>query len=94
MKTKDIQIVQSTWQYMIKRNQAEQVGTELLKNMFSIDPDAIGLFNFKNDFDLYESPTFKEYAKIVVDTMGMVIFGLKDDFKVTDKQRRRLKRLG
>lgn len=55
----------------------EAAGVELFKNIFSIAPQALKLFSFSEEEDLYESPALKLHGATVVKTVGVAVTGLK-----------------
>lgn len=57
---------------------AETVGVLLFKRIFEIAPEALQLFSFKDEPDLYESAALKKHGVLVVSTVGKAVAGLKD----------------
>ena len=50
----------------------------LFKNIFTAAPGALALFSFKDEKNLYESAKLKAHGKIVVQTVGTAVAGLRD----------------
>ena len=51
----------------------ENVGVLLFKNIFTVAPEALELFSFKNEPDLYDSPKLKAHGANVVSTVGKAV---------------------
>jgi len=73
----DISLVQGSWQKAAALG-AETVGVLLFKHIFEIAPEALQLFSFKNEENLYESPKLKSHAVGVISTVGTAVEGLND----------------
>ena len=56
----------------------ENVGVLLFKNIFTVAPEALELFSFKNEPDLYDSPKLKAHGANVVSTVGKAVAGLRE----------------
>ena len=56
----------------------ENVGVLLFKNIFAVAPEALELFSFKNEPDLYNSPKLKAHGANVVSTVGKAVAGLRE----------------
>lgn len=56
---------------------AEAVGVLLFKRIFEIAPQALQLFSFRREPDLYNSPKLKAHGKKVVETVGHAVAGLQ-----------------
>ena len=90
----EIEYVQSTWQLIFpisgpNKLSAEElnakktaVGVLLFKEIFSLAPEALQLFSFKNVEDLYESPRLKAHGKAVVGAVDAAVHLLDDVSKL------------
>ena len=68
-----INLVQSSWKYMLEANNAEVIGLSLYKNMkLDVDTSQIGDQASKNEIE-------KNSFSRVIDTMGVVINGLREN---------------
>lgn len=56
----------------------EVVGVMLFKNIFEIAPEAVQMFSFKDEPNMYESKSLKAHGARVVRTVGTAVAGLKD----------------
>lgn len=74
-KTKEA--VEKSWK-KVEGLGAETVGVLLFKNIFKIAPEALPLFSFKDEEDLYNSPKLKAHGSKVVTTVGTAVAGLRD----------------
>lgn len=57
---------------------AETVGVLLFRQIFDIAPEALQLFSFKDEPDLFESEKLKKHGAAVVRTCGKAVSGLRD----------------
>lgn len=73
---KELQTVEQTWALAAGLG-VETVGVLLFKNIFEIAPEALQLFSFKNESDLYESPALKRHATKVVMTVDTAVKNLR-----------------
>mmetsp|Transcript_118250 Transcript_118250/g.205398 ORF Transcript_118250/g.205398 Transcript_118250/m.205398 type:complete len:470 (+) Transcript_118250:57-1466(+) len=73
----DITLVEQTWSLAADLG-VETVGVLLFKNIFTIAPEALQLFSFKAEPDLYESAVLKAHATKVVTTVGVAVAGLRN----------------
>lgn len=90
----EIEYVQSTWQLIFpisgpNKLSAEElnakktaVGVLLFREIFSLAPEALQLFSFKNVEDLYESPMLKAHGKSVVGAVDAAVHLLDDVSKL------------
>lgn len=69
-------LVEESWN-MVKDLGLENVGILLFKNVFTIAPEALQLFSFRDEPNLYESPIFKWHGKNVVTHVGHAVAGLR-----------------
>jgi len=70
-------LVEASWAKVAALG-AEEVGVLLFKNIFSIAPEAVELFSFKNESNVYESPKLKAHGAKVASTVGTAVAGLQD----------------
>ena len=49
-------------------------GVALFKNIFEIAPQALQLFSFKDEPNLYESPKLKKHGKMVIKAVEKALF--------------------
>jgi hemoglobin-like flavoprotein len=70
-------IVEETWAKAAALG-AETVGVLLFKQIFEIAPEALMLFSFKDEPDLYESEKLKNHGIKVVTTVGSAVSLLDD----------------
>jgi len=68
----------------------EAAGIDLFKNIFAIAPEALQLFSFKDEKDLYNSDGLKAHAVGVMKAVGMAVASLDDLERLAPK----LKSLG
>jgi hemoglobin-like flavoprotein len=73
----DIAVIEETWGKAAGLG-VEAVGVLLFRQIFEIAPEALQLFSFKDEPDLYESPKLKSHASGVVTFVGKAVAGLKD----------------
>mmetsp|Transcript_139084 Transcript_139084/g.242001 ORF Transcript_139084/g.242001 Transcript_139084/m.242001 type:complete len:177 (+) Transcript_139084:95-625(+) len=69
---KEVQTVEETWGLAAGLG-VETVGVLLFKNIFEIAPEALQLFSFRNEKDLYESPALIKHATKVVLTVDTAV---------------------
>jgi len=72
-----IQEVETSWDKVAALG-VENVGVLLFKNIFTIAPEALQLFSFKDEPDLYESLALKAHGVNVVNTVGNAVAGLRE----------------
>lgn len=72
-----VSAVQSTWKVAASLG-ADTVGVLLFKHIFRIAPQALALFSFKDEPDLYNSAALKKHGAKVVTTVGAAVSGLDD----------------
>ena len=72
-----VSVVEKTWKQAAALG-AETVGVLLFKQIFDIAPQALQLFPFKDDRELYDSPRLKGHGVKVVTTVDAVIKGVRD----------------
>ena len=72
-----IQEVETSWDKVAALG-VENVGVLLFKNIFTIAPEALQLFSFKDEPDLYESLALKAHGVNVVNTVGKAVAGLRE----------------
>jgi len=72
---KEVELVQGSWKKAGNLG-AQKVGVLLFKHIFEIAPEALGLFSFKDEKNLYESERLKSHAVKVVTTVGVAVEGL------------------
>ena len=53
-------------------------GVAFFKRIFELAPEALQLFSFKDEPNLYESPALKKHATKVMTTVGVAVAGLAD----------------
>ena len=59
-------------------NDLEGHGVTLFRNIFELAPEALQLFSFSDEPNLYESPGLKKHAAKVMATVGVAVAGLAD----------------
>lgn len=57
-------------------------GIVFFKRVFELAPEALGLFSFKDEENLYESEALKKHATKVMTTVGVAVAGLADVAKL------------
>ncbi|CAK0893049.1 unnamed protein product, partial [Prorocentrum cordatum] len=72
-----VSVIQKTWKQAAALG-AETVGVLLFKQIFDIAPQALQLFAFKDEPNLYDSPKLKGHGVKVVTTVGTVVSGVRD----------------
>jgi len=72
-----LSLLESTWT-AAKGLGVETVGVLLFKNIFTAAPEALALFSFKDEADLYESVTLKAHGVKVVTTVDVAVSTLRD----------------
>lgn len=73
----EIGLVQGSWNKAAGALGAEAVGVLLFKHIFEIAPEALQLFPFKDEADLYESSALKAHGVKVVTTVGTAVGSLE-----------------
>ena len=68
----------SKWWKKVAALGVENVGVLLFKNIFTIAPEALELFSFRNEPNLYDSLTLKAHGVNVVNTVGKAVAGLRE----------------
>lgn len=74
-------MVEESWE-LVKAIGAEKVGVMLYSRAFEKAPDALQLFSFRNEPNLYESSIMKWHAKNVVNHVGQAVAGLREPEKL------------
>lgn len=69
-------MVEKSWED-IKGLGLENVGVLLFRNVFTIAPEALQLFSFRNEPNLYESAIMKWHGKNVMVHVGHAVAGLR-----------------
>ena len=82
-----IQEVETSWDKVAALG-VENVGVLLFKNIFTIAPEALQLFSFKDEPDLYESLALKAHGVNVVNTVGKAVAGLRSSTRSSPRSRR------
>ena len=75
--SKQIPLVKASW-VKVEAMGLDMVGQEFFKNIFKIAPQALDLFSFKDEPDLYESQKFKSHAFKAISAVGKAVAGLDD----------------
>ena len=78
-----IRVVKS-WR-LVKELDQDIVGKALMKNIFTLAPEALKLYSFKNVSDLYESQELKRHYKKLLGALDNAILNL-DDKPLVDKE--------
>mmetsp|Transcript_15583 Transcript_15583/g.43465 ORF Transcript_15583/g.43465 Transcript_15583/m.43465 type:complete len:369 (+) Transcript_15583:94-1200(+) len=75
----EIGIVENTWKQVAGLG-VETVGVILFKHIFTIAPDALGLFAFRKEPNVktYETPGLRAHGVRVVTTVGAAVDGLRN----------------
>ena len=68
--------VAQTWKLVAE--DLEGHGIVFFKRIFELAPEALQLFSFKDEPNLYESPALKQHANKVMTTVGVAVAGLAD----------------
>jgi len=71
-----VQEVENSWNKVAALG-VENVGVLLFKNIFTIAPEALELFSFRNEPNLYDSLTLKAHGVNVVNTVCKAVAGLR-----------------
>ena len=74
---KTIELTQESWTKVVEVG-LEECGIIFFKHVFKIAPEALQLFSFKDEPDVYESNGFKKHAKNVMTHVGKAVEGLND----------------
>ena len=74
-------LVEQSWQ-KVKGLGIENVGVLLFKNIFAAAPEALQLFSFRNEPNLYESEILKWHGKNVVTHVGLAVAGIRTPDKL------------
>ncbi|CAK0893042.1 unnamed protein product, partial [Prorocentrum cordatum] len=72
-----VSVIETTWKQAAALG-AETVGVLLFKQIFDIAPQALQLFAFKDEPNLYDSPKLKGHGVKVVTTVDAVVSGVRD----------------
>lgn len=72
-----IRLTQESWAKVVAIG-LQDVGEMFFKRIFEIAPEALQLFPFKNEPDVYESEGFKKHALNVMVNVGKAVDGLND----------------
>lgn len=75
-----VEEVTRTWK-LVEAN-LEASGIAFFKRIFEIAPEALQLFSFKDEPNLYESEKLKTHATKVMTTVGVAVAGLVDVAKL------------
>jgi len=73
----DIKVIRETWSVLASRGE-EAIGVYLFRQIFTIAPEALQMFPFRNEPNTYDSPALKKHATGVVRTLGTAINGLEN----------------
>ena len=68
--------VQRTWELVAANLEAN--GVAFFKEIFTLAPEALSLFSFKDEPNLFESAKLKTHATKVMSTVGVAVAGLVD----------------
>ena len=68
--------VSETWKLVAE--DLERHGIVFFKRIFELAPEALALFSFRDEPNLYESPALKKHATKVMTTVGVAVAGLAD----------------
>lgn len=79
----------ASWQ-LVEAMGLESVGCLLFKNIFAMAPEALQLFSFREEKDLYNSKAYKKHCRFVMEAIRAAVEELDD----ADALVRQLKRLG
>ena len=80
----EIESLQHSWAKVVALDETFVVqGTILFKNIFEIAPEALQLFSFKDEPDMFESPKFKKHASGVIKAVDGAMSKLGTDQKST-----------
>ena len=79
----------ASWQ-LVEAMGLETVGCLLFKNIFALAPEALQLFSFREEKDLYNSKAYKKHCRFVMEAIRAAVEELDD----ADALVRQLKRLG
>ena len=82
-----VQEVENSWKKVAALG-VENVGVLLFKNIFTIAPEALELFSFRNEPNLYDSLTLKAHGVNVVNTVGKAVAGLRGSTPWSPRSRR------
>ena len=74
---KTIELTQSSWAKVVDMG-LQEVGIIFFKHVFTIAPEALQLFSFKGEPNLYESNGLKKHALNVMKNVGKAVEGLND----------------
>ena len=76
--TEQVQMCQDAWKKVIALDPTYKTHTVLLyKNLFAIAPEALQLFSFRDEPDLYNSPKLLKHGKNVIKYMDRAITDLE-----------------
>ena len=73
-----IPALQSSWGTVGSAVGLQAAGVLFFKRIFEIAPQALGLFSFKEEENLYESTALKAHATKVMTTVGVAVSKLDD----------------
>lgn len=79
----------ASWQ-LVEAMGLEKVGCLLFKNIFAMAPEALQLFSFREEQDLYNSKAYKKHCRFVMEAIRAAVEELDDANALV----RQLKRLG
>lgn len=55
---------------------AEDIGVALFRNIFDLAPEALDLFSFRHEFDIFESDGLKRHVTKVIYAVDMAVQSL------------------
>ena len=73
---KRIETVMSVWKVLDKN--LEATGIEFFQRIFTYAPEALQLFSFRDEADLYHSEALSKHAASVMGTIGTALTMLND----------------
>jgi len=71
----EVALVKQSWATAAATG-AEAVGVALFRHIFRVAPEAVMLFPFRDEADIYESSSLKSHAAQVVSTVDVAVSGL------------------
>jgi len=75
LSAQEVELIQGSWKKAGNLG-VEKVGVLLFKHIFELAPEALQLFSFKDEKNVYESERLKSHAVKVVTTVGVAVDGL------------------
>lgn len=73
----EIKQVQDSWE-IAKKLGVDTIGRVFYQRVFSKAPEALKMFSFRDNDNMFESESFKKHARGVVMTVGRAVAGLRD----------------